>query len=187
MSHSRKVQIIDYPSYIQAEQTSPIKHELINGELFAMTGGSIRHDIIKNNLISILNQHLRQSPCLVLGGDANLRVESFRNENGYYPDAMVCCDQADNQDYYRRKPVLVAEVLSESSRITDKTLKKADYFSISSLREYALIEQDRMEIIIYRRLEASWEEETCREGDLIRFGSVDFSCAIEDLYLKTGL
>lgn len=187
MSQSRKVQVIDYPSYIQSEQTSAIKHELINGELFAMTGGSIRHDIIKNNLISALNQHLRQSPCLVLGSDANLRVESIRHENGYYPDVMVCCEPSDNQAYYRQKPTLVAEVLSDTSRITDKSLKKADYFSISSLQEYLLIEQDQLEVMIYRRLKSGWEEEICHKGDLICLNSIDFSCGIEYLYLKTGL
>jgi len=115
-----------------------------------MTGGSVRHDQIKNNLIRELGQHLKQSPCLVLGSDANLKVHSRNHENGYYPDVMVCCDPTDNQALYREKPIVIVEVVSDSSRITDKTLKKADYFTLPSLREYVVVEQERMEVTIYR-------------------------------------
>ncbi len=184
MSRCKKLTAIDYPNYLESEQLSPIKHELIDGELFAMTGGSVRHDLIKNNFIAELSQHLKQSPCLVLGSDANLKVRSRRSENGYYPDVMICCDPTDYHELYREKPMIIVEVVSNSSRLTDKTLKKADYFTLPSLQEYVVVEQERKEITIYRRLDDGWEEEICTQGDAVRLTSIAFTCAIEELYLK---
>jgi Uma2 family endonuclease len=60
MSRCRKLTAIDYPTYLESEQANPIKHELIDGELFAMTGGSVRHDLIKNNLIRAGSGERRQ-------------------------------------------------------------------------------------------------------------------------------
>jgi Uma2 family endonuclease len=113
-----------------------------------------------------------------------LKIRSRNHENGYYPDVMVCCDPTDNHELYREKPIVVVEVVSDSSRITDKTLKKADYFTLPSLREYVVVEQERMEVTIYRRLDDGWEEEICTQGDTVRLTPIGFTCAIEELYLK---
>ncbi|MGH8477351.1 MAG: Uma2 family endonuclease [Methylococcales bacterium] len=186
MSLHRRIESIDYAPYLESERRSPIKHELIHGELFAMTGGTVRHDLIKNNAIGELCAHLKNSPCLVLGSDTNLRVARQQGYNGYYPDVLVCCDPSDNHADYRERPLVIIEVLFNTTKTTDKTLKKSDYFRISTLSEYLLIDQDTVEVTIFRRMQDAWEEETSRAKEMVRLVSIGFECRIEDFYAKVA-
>lgn len=124
MSLRRRLELIDYARYLELERASPLKHELIHGELFTMTGGTVRYDLIKNNAIGELHAHLKDSPCLVLGSDTNLRVAHKHMHNGYYPDVMVCYDPADNHADYRERPFLIIEVLSNTTKAADRIFKK---------------------------------------------------------------
>ena len=101
----------------------------------------------------------------------------------YYPDIMVVCDPADRNPYTKNSPLLIAEVISPTTRSIDEREKRAAYQGLESLREYLLIEQDRAEVRVIRRREGgTWEEESCGLGDVIRLESLDLHIDMQQLY-----
>ncbi|GAB4177216.1 MAG: Uma2 family endonuclease [Coleofasciculaceae cyanobacterium] len=176
--------------YLEWEEQQPIKYEYINGEVFAMTGGTLPHNDIAINLTSALKNHLRGKGCKVQMVDVKVGVS--KNGPFHYPDVMVTCD---SQDLTARKviyhPCLIVEVLSPSTEAFDRGDKFRNYRRIKTLKEYVLIEADRMNVECYRLNEkGKWEltpyspEETTENGTEleVQLTSVDFRCPISLLY-----
>lgn len=143
-----KISIADY---LEGEKVSQIKHEYIDGEIYAMAGTSKSHNRIIRNILNKLGNHLRGSDCEPFFGDIKVRVEKMNRF--YYPDVVVVCGEDNEDDYYAVKPKLIVEVLSPRTSLTDRREKMSAYKEIESLDEYVLIEQDRMYAEIYRRLD----------------------------------
>ncbi|HEY9735093.1 MAG TPA: Uma2 family endonuclease [Trichocoleus sp.] len=134
MVASPNVQYVSPEEYLAREQTSPIKHEYRDGEVYAMAGASDAHVTITVNLSSLLRTHLRGSGCRTYASDMKAQVEANRY---YYPDVMVTCDERDRTfDYFKRYPCLIVEVLSEATEAFDQGDKFADYRHLESLQEY---------------------------------------------------
>jgi Uma2 family endonuclease len=167
--------------YLDLELTSPVKHEYIDGEIFAMAGASDYHAMIVLNLSFILKEKLRGSNCRQL---ADVKAQIFRRPRYYYPDLMVTCDDRDKLDrYVKHHYKLIVEVLSDSTESFDRGLKFQDYRRAESLQEYVLISQDRMNVEVYRRKDAGrWELQAYERGEDVEFVSVGVTCAIDDLY-----
>jgi Uma2 family endonuclease len=164
--------------YLEGEQYSDVKHEYVAGRLYAMVGASEPHNLIVGNLHAVLHTHLRGGPCRVLISDMKVRIaDSF-----YYPDVLVCCDEADKHPYYKTRPVLIVEVLSPSTEPRDTLEKRIAYQSLASLQEYALAAQDRLEVKVYRRTADGWDLETSTAGDRVRLSSVGLEIPIERIY-----
>lgn len=168
--------------YLDWEEKQPIKYEYINGEVFAMTGGTIPHNAIAVNLTTTLKNHLRGGSCRVYAADAKVGV----SENGpfHYPDVMVTCDERDRRAiqaiYY---PCLIVEVLSPSTESFDRGKKFQQYRRISTLREYVLISAEQINVEVFRLNDRGvWELYTYMEGEDIYLSSVDLTCAIALLY-----
>ena len=144
-----KFQLMTPQEYLDWEEQQLIKYEYMNGEVFAMTGGTLPHTSIALNLASALKNHLRGKGCKVFMADAKVGV----SENGpfHYPDVMVSCDR---QDQKSRKiiyhPCLIVEVLSAGTEGFDRGQKFRNYRKIDTLKEYVLIEADRMNVESYR-------------------------------------
>jgi Uma2 family endonuclease len=182
-------QLMTPQEYLEWEEQQPIKYEYMNGEVFAMTGGILPHNSIAVNLTSGLKNHLRGKGCKVFMADAKVGV----SENGpfHYPDVMVSCDPRDQK---ARKviyhPCLIVEVLSPGTEAFDRGKKFRNYRQIETLKEYVLIEADRMNVECYRINEkGKWEltayslESTTNDIELeVEFTSVDFCCPISLLY-----
>jgi Uma2 family endonuclease len=130
--------------YLAFEKDSEIKHEYINGELYAMAGASARHNLIAGNLFARLLAHLRGSSCQVFFADVKLHLKELGVEIFYYPDLMVCCDPEDREPYYRTRPGLIVEVLSGGTARIDQREKLFAYARLDSLQGYLLLEQDRI-------------------------------------------
>jgi len=168
--------------YIEGEKVSQFRHELIEGEVYAMTGASDNHNKISGNIFSELRSALKHknTSCSSYINDMKVKVQ----DNFFYPDVMVVCDQQDNEnDYYKTQPIIIVEVLSESTRRTDKTLKRIAYHSIPSLQEYVLIEQDRAEIEVFTR-QNGWQASYYYLEDSIIFESIAVSVQVEDIYYQ---
>jgi len=176
--------------YLEWEEQQPIKYEYINGEVFAMTGGTLPHNSIAINLTSALKNHLRGKGCKVFMADAKVGV-SLQGPF-HYPDVMVSCDP---QDQRARKiiyhPCLIVEVLSPGTEGFDRGKKFRHYRQIDTLKEYVLIEADKMNVECYRLNEkGKWEltsyslEETTANGTEIEvhLTSLEFRCPISMLY-----
>ncbi|MBF2014251.1 MAG: Uma2 family endonuclease [Rivularia sp. T60_A2020_040] len=168
--------------YLDWEEQQPLKYEYINGEVFAMTGGTIPHNDVALNLASALKNHLRGKGCKVQMADAKLGV----SENGpfHYPDVMVSCDERDrNARKVIYHPCLIVEVLSPSTEGIDRGKKFQNYREISTLKEYVLINAEQMMVECFRINDKGlWELYTYNQGDEIDLISVDFKFPIDLLY-----
>lgn len=136
--------------YLEMEEQSPIKHEYIDGQIYAMAGASDPHVTIALNLAALLCNHVRGSGCRVYIADMKARIESLNCF--YYPDVMVTCDERDKQTpNHKRFPCLIIEVLSDSTEAFDRGDKFVDYQQLETLQEYVLINTKRQRFECFRR------------------------------------
>ena len=145
LNHQRR--FITEHEYLAAERDSEIRHEHIEGQIYAMAGATKNRDRITWNVARHFGNHLEHRPCDVFS--SNVKVKALGNF--YYPDAMAVCGDQTNDEYYSETPLIIIQVLSETTRKTDQTLKRLAYQSLPSLREYVLIEQDFVDVEICRR------------------------------------
>ena len=172
--------------YLAGERVSPIKHEYRQGHVYAMVGAKKSHVILASNLTTLLNVHLQDSPCLVMSSDMKVRLEAA--DCYYYPDVVVTCDDRDlsTTEDFIRFPVLVIEILSDSTAAFDRGDKFADYQTVSTLREYVLVNQSEMALECYRLTAEGWVGQRYGAGDTVRFESVGLDCAIASAYQKVS-
>ena len=174
--------------YLGIEESSTIKHEYIQGHIYAMAGASKAHVILTGNLVTLLNNHLRGTGCIVYSTDMKVRIEAANTF--YYPDVAVTCDERDrtsSKDFIRY-PRLIIEVLSRKTEAFDRGDKFADYKTLEALEEYILVDQYQMSVErFHRNAEGLWVPFAYRESDEVLFGSVNFHNAIADLYENVAL
>lgn len=185
MTVSKNQFYISPEDYLEGEQVSPIKHEYRRGHVYAMVGAKKPHIVIAGNLVTLFNNHLEDSPCLVLTSDIKVRLEEANCY--YYPDVAVTCDQRDTNstEDFILYPSLIIEVLSPSTAAFDRGEKFADYQTSPSLREYVLINQSEMIVECFRISELEgWVSQTYGIGDEVYFDSIDFRCDIAAIYRK---
>lgn len=151
MSALRRHESISVDDYLAGELVSPVKHEYIAGRVYAMAGGSFRHSDIAINLLSALHARFRGKGCRPANSDMKVRIRQASDTRFYYPDASVVCGEVDPDSSYVENPVLVAEVLSESTRRIDEGEKREGYLSLGSLNAYLLVEQDMPLVTLWRR------------------------------------
>ena len=173
---------ISRQEYLEAEETSLIKHEYIQGEVYAMAGASDAHVTISLNLASALKNHLRGSGCRVFMADMKADIEVL--DLYYYPDVMVTCDPRDREfRNFKRYPKLIIEVLSPGTEGFDRGKKFEDYRHLETLQEYVLISQDRMSVECFRKnAEGLWVLHPYSTGQEVYLETVDFRCNIEEIY-----
>ncbi len=104
---------ISVEDYLTGELESEVRHEYFGGVVRAMAGASDRHERVSGNLFAALHAHLKGGPCQVFKDGMKLRLEVNKSDVFYYPDVMVACDPKDDHRYFRERPSLVVEVLSE--------------------------------------------------------------------------
>lgn len=163
--------------YLQGELESEVKHQLIDGEAYAMAGASENHNLLSGNIFSELKINLKGSPCRTFMSDMKLRVA----DDFFYPDVMVVCNEDNLDSYYKTAPTIIIEVLSKTTRKFDQSAKRLRCQNIPSLQEYVLIEQDKGEIQLFSRAH-NWQSFYYYLGDRISFESLGISIAVEDIY-----
>ncbi len=168
---------ISVKEYLEGELLSEIKHEYIDGYVYAMAGASKNHQSITDNVLGEIRQHLKGSPCRPYGSDVKIKA----GEKFFYPDMMVVCEDETDDDYYTESPSLIVEVLSKSTRRKDETIKRSTYRSLSSLQELVFIEQDFVDIEVCRR-SSGWVSLHYFLGDEILFESLDLKVPVSEIY-----
>lgn len=174
--------------YLEIEESSTIKHEYIQGHIYAMAGASKAHVILTGNLVTLLNTHLRGSGCLIYSTDMKTKIAAANTF--YYPDVAVTCDQRDrtSSENFIRYPALIIEVLSRKTEAFDRGDKFADYKTLETLEEYVLVDQYQMSVERFQRnSEGLWMPFAYRENDQVSFNSVNFHKAIAELYENVAL
>lgn len=182
MVTSQRNYYITPEEYLEGEKRSQIKHEYIDGEVYAMAGASDAHVTVSMNLAMLLRNHLRGSGCRVYMADMKAQIEAINRY--YYPDIMVTCDAGDRElEYFKCNPCLIVEVLSDSTEAFDRGKKFSDYRDLKSLQEYVLISQDTMNVECFRRnAQGRWELYPYTKGEEVHLASVNFQCDITAIY-----
>ncbi|GAA4999671.1 Uma2 family endonuclease [Acinetobacter puyangensis] len=163
--------------YLAGELHSEIKHEYIDGEVFAMVGSTANHNTLAGNVFLALGNHLKGKPCRPFTSDMKVKIGT----KYFYPDVLVDCSNISGQDIFTQTPILIVEVLFKSTQQYDKTLKLKNYLKIDTLLEYILIEQDKAEIQVLRRTQG-WQPNYYFLGDDVTFESVGLTVPVEELY-----
>ena len=174
--------------YLEFEKTSPIRHEYVSGQLYAMAGGTKNHNRIALDLAGVLNHKLNHSGCEAFVSDVKVYVHP---EVYYYPDVIVTCEELtedeDEDDYIAENPVLLVEVLSKTTQRTDRFEKLREYQFLPSLREYLIIEQTHYQVEVYRHTAAgeAWQKEVYTDPKQeVLLASVNTSFTLAEIYAR---
>jgi Uma2 family endonuclease len=169
--------------YQRFEARSPVKHEYLAGEIFAMTGGTLRHNLVAGNLFVALRTHLGGSPCRVFMNDVRLRVEKARAF--YYPDLLVGCgaDATPLTATQVDDAVLVIEVVAPGTEATDGREKLIAYRTLPGLAEYLLVSQDRAHVELHRRRgDIGWQRIECTGFETVQLTSIGMKLDLQSVY-----
>jgi len=171
--------------YVALENAAEHKSEHINGQMYAMSGGSLNHAEIGGNAFASLHTQLRGRSCRPLNSD--FRIEVLDTGATFYPDVSVACpplELAPDDEYALTNPVVLIEVLSPSTETNDRISKWLHYQHIPSLRDYVLIAQDKVRIEHYaRRDDGSWNFRVIENADgFIALDSIDCRLNAAEVY-----
>jgi Uma2 family endonuclease len=174
-----------FDQYLWIESQSPtVKHELIAGQILAMSGGTPAHSRIATNIITLLGVQLRDRTCTVFNSDLRIRVPAA--DVATYPDVSVVCGslQMDPEDKTRTtvlNPCFLVEVLSPSTEAYDRSEKLAYYMQIESLQAVLLVAHDDRRLELWRRDGDRWILDTIRAGTLA-VPSLEVTISIDEVY-----
>jgi Uma2 family endonuclease len=173
--------------YLALERNAEQRHEYFDGEIFAMSGASERHNLIVGNVLASIHAQLRGQPCKVYASDMRVKVSATGLYT--YPDVVALCGEAHFDDEQRDtllNPSLVIEVLSASTEGYDRGEKFAHYRRLETLSEYLLISQDKCRIEEYvRQPDNQWlMSEVSKLEERIELPSIKCTLLLSDVYDK---
>lgn len=173
-----------YAEYCELERGARVKHEYLRGQVFAMTGGSLEHARLAGQLIFILKRELAGRGCHVFTSDARVRIEATDLDT--YPDVSVVCSEprtSPEDGHALTNPLLLVEVLSNSTEAYDRGQKAAHYRQLPSLRAYLLVSQNepRLELMV-RKGDGSWSFFEAGAGQELVVPPLDMTLLVDELY-----
>jgi len=177
--------------YLAWERAQETRHEFFHGEVFAMLGGSYRHNALGARISASLQGALRGSRCFVLTSDQ--RVSLWNQERYVYPDGTVVGGAVESQagtDDVLLNPAILVEVLSKSTESYDRGLKWEGYQRIASLTDYLLVSQVKIQVEQFRRREGNhWDYYTYGPGErvvLTNGAELDIDAVFDGVFLLAG-
>jgi len=183
MSNALNFQPISVRDYLQGEAKAKRKHEFVDGVVYAMAGGTVTHSRVASNTTGLLFAQLRGHRCEVFNSDIKIRVRLSRGTRFYYPDVSVVCQPNPPEDSFHDKPIVIVEVVSESTRRVDEYEKREAYLTIDSLCVYLLIEQSSAAALVYRRGDSGFDRERYLGVDaIIPLPEIDCQLALTESY-----
>ncbi|WP_017720742.1 Uma2 family endonuclease [Kamptonema formosum] len=183
MTATKQAHITVEDYFALEEKEADIRHEYYDGEVITMTGTSKPHNIIVLNLALALRQRLKGGYCRVFMENVRLEVEGGRHYT--YPDVMVTCDGRDRADDYNvRYPVLVVEVLSDSTEALDRGKKASQYRKLPTLQEYVLVSQSECGVELFSRSQApSWTlTELSAPDSVLNLSCLNLQIPLSEIY-----
>lgn len=168
--------------FLAFEAESEFKHELIDGEVYDMAGGTGEHSQIAANIIFRLMSQLDGSSCRVHTSDMMLKAD----DKYLYPDVSVVCGEPKYEDETRLalvNPILVVEVTSPSSAETDRGAKRESYMRVPSVRTYLVVDQHRVHVEQYERADVGWRLQVfTRLEDVIQLEALEIELPLSRIY-----
>lgn len=176
--------------YLEFERASEEKHEYYRGEIFAMSGAKVPHNIIAGNLFSELKQQLKGKPCRPFTSDQRIHIPS--NSLFTYPDISIICgdiETKDNDEWNALNPFVIIEVLSPGTKGYDRGEKFQLYRDIASLKEYILVDSAAVLIEAYHINETGhWELTEYKDiTDNLSVSTVMLTIPLAEIYEGTKL
>lgn len=173
--------------YFAWEEKQLEKHEFIDGEVYAMSGGSVNHGRIAIKFTSMFDAHLDNNGCII--GNSDIKVNIVETSNYTYPDVSVTCDDRDKTTtQYITYPCLIVEVLSDSTEAYDRGSKFRMYRNNPILQDYLLVSSSKIEMDLYHKNDAGdWMIINYQTGDTVELKSINLSFPIEQIYRNLEL
>lgn len=179
---------ISVEEYLTGEAMSAVKREYVDGQVYAISGGTLNHSRIGRNAVNLLEAHLDGTRCEALNSDIQVQVSATIYR---YPDAVVTCDERDlqrGQVMQVHHPTLIVDVLSDSAEATDRGRKFEEYRWIAEFEEYLLLDAERIAADHFRRGEdGNWTFKSYAAGATIRLDSIGLTCLLDAFYRRTSL
>jgi Uma2 family endonuclease len=164
--------------FLAWEERQDLRWEFDGFAPVAMTGGTFAHGLIAANIIREIGNRLAGSPCRVVGDEVKVQAAwSVR-----YPDAFVVCSPVDPRATLVHDPVVVFEVLSDSTAATDRFAKNREYEATPSVRRYVMLEQDRIGATVFARESGGWLGRLLGEADTLAMPEIGVSLKLAALY-----
>ena len=179
--------LLSIEEYLMLERQASFKSEYFDGEIYAMAGASREHNLIVANVIRMLGNQLLESPCNVYPSDMRIKITEMGKYT--YPDVTIACDKEEFDDDYKDtllNPLLIIEVLSDSTESYDRGKKFKHYQRIKSFSEYILIEQTPYRVEQYVRQDnKTWLYSEFHEAaDIVQLQVIKCTLALKDIYAK---
>jgi Uma2 family endonuclease len=174
--------------YLEFERNSEIRHEYFEGEIFAMTGGSLNHNQISANIVRELGNQLKNSPCRAFASDMRVKVNEI--EKYIYPDIVVVCGDIELEKIMGVEtllnPVVIMEILSTSTEAYDRGKKFTHYRLIPTLQEYFLVSQDYCQVEKYIRSDdGGWKYFSYEDMEqFFKIESIEFELPLSEIYYR---
>jgi Uma2 family endonuclease len=172
-----------FAEYLVQERAGDTKHELINGEIYDMAGGTGEHARLASNMTGVLLGQLQGKPCAVFSSDLLVRV--LATGMATYPDLSVICGRFEHDPEDKNvatNPIILVEVLSDGTESKDRGEKFAHYRRIPSLMEYVLVSQHEQRIEVFRRTEQGWILSEATAGESVKLISIDGELSVDAVY-----
>jgi Uma2 family endonuclease len=178
-----------YDEYLAFEREAANKHEYYDGSIYAMAGGTPEHSLLAANVIYELRRALGERTCSVYTSDLRIRV--LATGLSTYPDVAVVCgpsERATDDPDAVTNPIVLAEVLSDSTEAYDRGEKFAHYRRVPSLREYVLVSQRERRVEVYQRAERRrWMLTDWGPGERAALSSLELELSVDEVYRGLGL
>jgi Uma2 family endonuclease len=178
--------LLSAAEYLVRERAAAAKHEFVHGQMIAMAGASLEHNVIVANVVAELRGALRDRPCIALASD--MKVVVGARGHYYYPDASVVCGTPEFADAVQDailNPTVVVEVLSDSTERKDRGDKFHDYRSIPSCTDYLMCSSTEPLVEHYTRdADGSWRLREYGTSDVVPLRGVDVTLSVAEIYAK---
>ena len=177
MATAQQIAFVSEEEYLEGEKIAALKHEYVDGHIYAMAGAHSNHNVLSGNIHTAFNVYLKGKPCRAYMSDMKVRIGN--GSKYYYPDVLVNCPPVNG--YFTETPTIIVEVLSNSTRRIDETEKRLAYMQIETLEEYVLIAQDFVQIEVIRKSEG-WKSAKYFLGDEVTLSSIGLTLSVEEIY-----
>jgi Uma2 family endonuclease len=169
--------------YLCEEVARKLKHEYVDGQVYALAGASDNHNRVAGNIYFRIRQSLGKEGCRAYISDMKLRVQTELTHRFYYPDVMVTCSDGDTNELYKVAPCLLVEVTSPSTSSVDRREKLLAYQSVAELRDYLIVSADERYVERYRRdPEEGWWYHELREEATVNLPYLNLALTLDDVY-----
>ncbi|HEX6083146.1 MAG TPA: Uma2 family endonuclease [Thermoanaerobaculia bacterium] len=190
MLEPRRLHRYTYAEYVAFENASAEKHEFLDGEIYAMAGGSEEHSALSAAMVRLLGNVIGDRPCRVHTSDLRIYVESAGLAT--YPDASVICGPLQQHEPSPKataiNPAVLVEVTSDSSEEYDMGAKLEYYRTIPTLREYVVVSHRQRRVTVHTRgADAQWTSRDVVGGGELAIPSLDAQLSVDEVYRNSAI